>query len=248
MNFKQNIDLNNVPQHIAIIMDGNGRWAKQNGQERLFGHFAGVEAVRRVVKAAAEFGVKYLTLYAFSVENWNRPKAEVDGLMDLLVDTLVQEIDALDDDGVRLMTIGNIHGLPISCQDTLEKAIERTKKNSRINLVLALNYGGRWEIIEAVKSIAEKCKSGELAVEGVNEQMISSFLTTSKIPDPELIIRTSGEHRLSNFLLWQSSYSEFFFAKIFWPDFDGNHLAEAIFDFQNRERRFGLVSGQIKHS
>jgi undecaprenyl diphosphate synthase len=247
MNFSDNINPNTVPKHIAIIMDGNGRWAKQNGQERLFGHFAGVEAVRRTVKAAAEFGVKYLTLYAFSLENWNRPKEEVDGLMDLLVDTLVKEIDSLDEDGVRVRTIGNTAGLPNSCQNTLNEAIERTKGNTRINLVLALNYGARWEIVEAVKEIAQKHASGELALNEINETTISSFLTTAEIPDPELIIRTSGEHRLSNFLLWQSSYSEFFFAKIFWPDFDKNHLAEAIYDYQNRERRFGLVSEQVKH-
>lgn len=247
MNFSKNIDPNNIPKHIAIIMDGNGRWAKQNGQERLFGHFAGVEAVRRTVKAAAEFGVKHLTLYAFSVENWNRPKEEVDGLMDLLVDTLVKEIDSLDEDGVRMMTIGNTEGLPNSCQNTLRDAIERTKKNSRINLVLALNYGARWEIVKAVKQIVENHASGQLKFDDINEQTISMHLTTADIPDPELIIRTSGEHRLSNFLLWQSSYSEFFFAKIFWPDFDKEHLAEAIFDYQNRERRFGLVSEQVKH-
>lgn len=247
MEFSKHIDPTNIPQHIAIIMDGNGRWAKQNGQERLFGHFAGVEAVRRTVRAAAEFGVKNLTLYAFSVENWNRPKEEVDGLMDLLVDTLVKEIDALDDDGVRMMTIGNTAGLPESCQNTLKQAIERTKKNSRINLILALNYSSRWEIIEAVRLIAQNCSEDKLAIDDIDEAVISAHLTTADIPDPELIIRTSGEHRLSNFLLWQSSYSEFYFAKIFWPDFDKEHLAEAIYDYQNRERRFGLVSEQVKH-
>lgn len=246
MNFSKDIDPNNIPKHIAIIMDGNGRWAQQNGQERLFGHFAGVDAVRRTVKAAAELGVEYLTLYAFSVENWNRPKEEVDGLMDLLVDTLVKEIDALDEDGVRLMTIGNIAGMPLSCQTTLADSIERTKKNSKINLVLALNYSSRWEIIEAMKTIANDCLSGRLSIEHISEETISKNLTTANIPDPELIIRTSGEHRLSNFLLWQSSYSEFFFAKIFWPDFDKTHLIEAIYDYQNRERRFGLVSDQLK--
>ncbi len=247
MNFSKEIDLHNIPKHIAIIMDGNGRWAQKNGQERLFGHFAGVDAVRSTVKAAAELGVKYLTLYAFSVENWNRPKEEVDGLMDLLVDTLAKEIDALDEDGVRLMTIGNIAGMPLSCQTTLAESIERTKKNERINLVLALNYSARWEIIEAVKKIAEKVKVGSVSTEQIDEALMSSNLTTAAIPDPELIIRTSGEHRLSNFLLWQSSYAEFYFAKIFWPDFDKTHLQEAILDYQNRERRFGLVSDQIKH-
>lgn len=247
MIFSESIDLNNIPEHIAIIMDGNGRWAKQTGQERLFGHFAGVEAVRRTVKAAAEFGVKNLTLYAFSVENWNRPKEEVDGLMDLLVDTLIKEIDALDEDGVRVMTIGNTAGLPISCQNTLQDSIKRTEKNDRINLILALNYSSRWEILEAVKSIAQNCVEGTLNINEITEDVFKSRLTTAGIPDPELIIRTSGEHRLSNFLLWQSSYSEFHFAKIYWPDFDKEYLAEAIFDYQNRERRFGLVSEQIKH-
>ena len=247
MDFSKNIDPTNIPQHVAIIMDGNGRWAKQNGQERLFGHFAGVEAVRRTVRAAAEFGIKNLTLYAFSVENWNRPKEEVDGLMDLLVDTLVKEIDALDEDGVRMMTIGNTTGLPVSCQNTLNQAIQRTQKNSRINLILALNYSARWEIIEAVKQIAQNCLENKITIDNIDESTISAHLTTANIPDPELIIRTSGEHRLSNFLLWQSSYAEFYFAKIFWPDFDKEHLAEAIYDYQNRERRFGLVSEQVKH-
>lgn len=246
MNFSNNIDLTNVPEHIAIIMDGNGRWAQQNGQERLYGHFAGVEAVRRTVKAAVEFGIKNLTLYAFSVENWKRPKEEVDGLMDLLVDTLIKEIEALDSDGVRVMTIGNTEGLPMSCQVTLNGAIERTRNNSRINLILALNYSSRWEIVEAVKRIAKSCVNGSIHADSIDDTVISNHLTTSGIPDPELIIRTSGEHRLSNFLLWQSSYSEFHFSKIFWPDFDKEHLAEAIYDYQNRERRFGLVSEQVK--
>jgi undecaprenyl diphosphate synthase len=246
MNISYNIDLANVPEHIAIIMDGNGRWAKQNGHERLYGHFAGVEAVRRAVKAAAEFGVKYLTLYAFSVENWKRPKQEVDGLMNLLVDTLIKEVDALNADGVRLMTIGNTEGLPPTCQVTLKDAIERTKSNSRINLILALNYSSRWEIVEAVKRIAKSCVNGSIDPDSIDDTVISNHLTTAGIPDPELIIRTSGEHRLSNFLLWQSSYSEFHFLKIFWPEFDREHLLEAIHEYQNRERRFGLVSEQVK--
>lgn len=246
MNYNEHINLNNIPKHIAIIMDGNGRWAQQNGQERLFGHFAGVEAVRRTLKAAAELGVEYLTLYAFSVENWNRPKEEVDGLMDLLVDTIVKEVDALDEDGVRLMTIGNTNGLPSSCQSTLLEAIERTSGNKRINLVLALNYSAKWEIIEAVKKIAEKTKNNSIEIDEIDNNLFSANLTTANIPDPELIIRTSGEHRLSNFLLWQSAYSELYFSKVFWPDFNADHLAEAIYDYQNRERRFGLVSEQVK--
>lgn len=246
MNYLNHINPNNVPKHIAIIMDGNGRWAQQNGQERLFGHFAGVEAVRRTLKAAAELGVQYLTLYAFSVENWNRPKEEVDGLMDLLVNTIVKEVDGLHEDGVRLMTIGNTNGLPDSCRQTLYDAIERTSTNSRINLVLALNYSAKWEIIEAVKQIASKVQAGDLDLENINDLEFSNHLTTAAMPDPELVIRTSGEYRLSNFLLWQSSYSELFFSKVFWPDFDAEHLAEAIYDYQNRERRFGLVSEQVK--
>lgn len=246
MNYTEHINLKSIPKHIAIIMDGNGRWAQQNGQERLFGHFAGVEAVRRTLKAAAELGVEYLTLYAFSVENWNRPKEEVDGLMDLLVDTIVKEVDALDEDGVRLMTIGNTNGLPVSCQSTLLEAIERTNNNKRINLVLALNYSAKWEIIEAVKKIVEKVKSSSLEIDEIDNALFSSNLTTATIPDPELVIRTSGEHRLSNFLLWQSAYSELYFSKVFWPDFNADHLAEAIYDYQNRERRFGLVSEQVK--
>ena len=246
MNYFSNINPNNIPKHIAIIMDGNGRWAKQNGQERLFGHFAGVESVRRTLKAAAEIGVQYLTLYAFSVENWKRPKEEVDGLMDLLVDTIVKEVDALHEDGVRLMTIGDTLGLPNSCRHTLLDAIERTKNNTRINLVLALNYSAKWEIIEAAKHLAKQVQEGALTIEDINETNFSNNLTTANIPDPELVIRTSGEHRLSNFLLWQSSYSELYFSNVFWPDFDAEHLAEAIYDYQNRERRFGLVSEQVK--
>ena len=227
-------------------MDGNGRWAQQNGQDRLFGHFAGVDAVRRTLKAAAQFCVKHLTLYAFSLENWNRPKEEVDGLMDLLVETILKEVDALHSDGVRLMTIGNSSGLPSSCQHTLSDAIERTKGNNKITLILALNYSARWEIVEAVKTIALQVKNNELNVDQINDTLFSSALTTANVPDPELIIRTSGEHRLSNFLLWQSSYSELYFSKVFWPDFGANELAKAIYEFQNRERRFGMVSEQIK--
>jgi undecaprenyl diphosphate synthase len=246
MNYFNNIDPNNIPRHIAIIMDGNGRWAQQNGQERLFGHFAGVESVRRTLKAAAEIGLEYLTLYAFSLENWKRPKEEVDGLMNLLVDTIVKEVDALHEDGVRLMTIGDTLGLPDSCRSTLLDAIERTKNNTRINLVLALNYSAKWEIIEAAKKLAQQVQNGSLSIDEINETNFSNNLTTANMPEPELIIRTSGEHRLSNFLLWQSSYSELYFSNVFWPDFDAEHLAEAIYDYQNRERRFGLVSEQVK--
>lgn len=241
-----NNPISEVPQHIAIIMDGNGRWAKQNGQERLYGHIAGVEAVRKTVKAAAEFGVKYLTLYAFSLENWNRPKEEVDGLMNLLVDTLVEEIDTLHTDGVRLQTIGDTAGLPESCQNTLIKTIEKTKTNNRITLVLALNYGSRWEITNAVQEIARKVKNHEIELNAIDDTCISQHMTTAGVPDPELIIRTSGEHRLSNFLLWQSSYAELYFAEVLWPDFDKTHLAQAISNYQSRERRFGMVSEQIK--
>jgi undecaprenyl diphosphate synthase len=242
-----NLDINNTesPKHVAIIMDGNGRWAQQNGEERLFGHVAGVEAVRRTVKAAAELNIKYLTLYAFSVENWNRPKEEVDGLMNLLVDTLVAEIDGLHEDGVRLKTIGDIQGLPNSCQNTLLEAIEKTQKNSRITLVLALNYSSRWEIINAARTIALKVQNKHIDIEAIDEELFNQHMATKEMPEPELIIRTSGEHRLSNFLLWQSAYSELYFSDVFWPDFDKEHLFEAIKNYQCRERRFGMVSEQL---
>ncbi|MBG38409.1 MAG: isoprenyl transferase [Cryomorphaceae bacterium] len=240
------IDLKSVPEHIAIIMDGNGRWAKSKGEDRLYGHSKGVDAVRETLKAAADLKVKYLTLYAFSTENWNRPKEEVEGLMNLLVMSLANELDELNENGVRLQAIGNIIGLPASCQESLSEAIEQTKDNTSITLVLALNYSSKWEIEQMVKNISSKVKQGVLSEEKIDQDLISSELTTHRIPDPELLIRTSGEHRVSNFLLWQIAYTEFYFLDIFWPDFGKKQLHDAIYDYQNRERRFGLVSEQIK--
>ena len=246
MSLLSQINGGNIPNHVAIIMDGNGRWAKQQGHERLFGHAVGVEAVRETLRAAAELGVKYLTLYAFSTENWNRPKEEVDGLMDLLVRTISNEVDALNEDGVRLMSIGNVQGLPTDCQEELRRAEAATGKNKKVNLVLALNYSAKWEITNAIKEIATLVATGKLQTEDINEQTLEKYLSTKGIPDPELLIRTSGEHRISNFLLWQIAYSEFYFCDKLWPDFKQEDFYQAIRDYQNRERRFGMVSEQLK--
>jgi undecaprenyl diphosphate synthase len=235
-----------IPKHVAVIMDGNGRWAKQQGENRLFGHAVGVESVRTTLRAAAEVGVEFVTLYTFSTENWNRPKDEVDGLMDLLVRTISNEVEALNKDGVRLMSIGNIKGLPEACQAELREAEKATSQNKRVNLVLALNYSAKWEITDAVKQIAKKVELGELKADMIDEDLIESFLTTKNIPDPELLIRTSGEHRISNFLLWQIAYSEFYFCDKLWPEFNREDFLQAISNFQTRERRFGKVSEQLK--
>lgn len=245
MNLREQIDLNNTPSHIAVIMDGNGRWAKKQGQERLYGHSFGVDSVRATLTAAKNIGVKYLTMYAFSTENWNRPKEEIDGLMSLLVHTIANEVTSLNSNGVRLTSIGDTDGLPKDCQDELFNAIEATKNNTTITLVIALNYSSRWEITQAIKHIAHQTASGELKASDINEQTISSHLSTHAIPDPELLIRTSGEHRLSNFLLWQSAYTEFHFTPVLWPDFREDDLYKAVLDFQTRERRFGMVSEQL---
>ena len=240
------IDLKAIPEHIAIIMDGNGRWAKSQGQDRIFGHTKGVDAVRETLRAAADLKVKFLTLYAFSTENWNRPKEEVEGLMNLLVMSLANELEELNENGVRLQAIGNIKGLPKECQESLEEAIIQTRNNTSITLVLALNYSSKGEIEEMVKSIAKQIKKDSISLDEIDENLISEELTTKEIPDPELLIRTSGEHRVSNFLLWQIAYTEFYFLDIFWPEFGKKPLIEAIYDYQNRERRFGLVSEQLK--
>jgi undecaprenyl diphosphate synthase len=245
MDIFSKIDLSRTPEHIAIIMDGNGRWAKKQGQERLFGHNYGVEAVRETLKASKELGVKYLTLYAFSTENWNRPKEEVEGLMDLLVRSIAGEIDELMESNVRLMTIGNTFGLPEACRNELLDAIQKTSKNNGVSLVLALNYSSRWEITNAIKKISQDAKSGKIDPEKVSEELIGAYLTTAGIPDPELLIRTSGEHRVSNFLLWQIAYSEFYFTEVLWPDFKKEDLYKAVLDYQSRERRFGMVSEQL---
>ncbi len=236
-----------IPEHIAVIMDGNGRWAKQRSLPRVAGHREGVSSVRDIVEACGQLGVKCLTLYAFSTENWKRPEQEVSTLMRLLVKALRDETDKLYENNVRLTTIGNIESLPSVVQREIYDAFERTKRNTGLNLNLALSYSGRWEITEAVKKIAADALSGRISVDDVSESLISSYLSTSSMPDPDLLIRTSGEFRLSNFLLYQLAYTEIYISKVFWPDFRRKHLYGAISDFQKRERRFGLVSEQVKH-
>jgi undecaprenyl diphosphate synthase len=242
---KDKINLERLPQHIAVIMDGNGRWAKNQGKLRIFGHQNGVRAVRAVSEACAEIGVKYLTLYAFSTENWNRSQIEVDALMKLLSKTIADEVKTLNDNNIRLNAIGDLSRLPKYNYEALMKAIEDTKDNDRMTLTLCLSYSGRWEITQAAKKIAEKVKNGELDIEQINENSFSNFLNTSGMPDPELLIRTSGEERISNFLLWQLAYSEFYFTDKFWPDFSKEDLYQSIVDYQNRERRFGKTSEQL---
>lgn len=238
----------NIPQHIAIIMDGNGRWAKQRGASRIFGHQNAVKAVRDSVEFCAELGIKYLTLYAFSTENWNRPKDEVDGLMSLLVSTIKSEAKTLKKNNVQLQSIGDIESLPKSCQKELAEAIELTSSSTGTTVVLALSYSSRWEIIEATKKIALDVKNGLLEPDAINADLFSSYLNTKHFPDPELIIRTSGENRLSNFLLWQAAYSELYITPVLWPDFRKNNLNEAIACYQSRERRFGKTSEQLVSS
>jgi undecaprenyl diphosphate synthase len=237
----QGIDPQNIPQHVAIIMDGNGRWAQHKGQNRIFGHLNGVEAVRASLKAARELGVRYLTLYAFSTENWNRPPEEVEALMDLLVQTIVQEVNDLDANDVRLRAIGDLSSLPGKCAQELQTAMERTADNQGIDLILALSYSSRWELVEAARALV---RSG-IAAENVTEETLAQYLSTREIPDPELLIRTSGERRVSNFLLWQIAYSELYFIQKFWPDFRENDFFDAIRDYQQRQRRFGLTTEQI---
>lgn len=246
MDLKNQIDTNRLPRHIAVIMDGNGRWAKQKGKPRVFGHRSGVKSVREVTEAAAELGVEYLTLYAFSTENWGRPKFEVNALMTLLVNTIRNEIKTLMDNDVKLNAIGELKQLPSQCYKELLEAIDKTKNNQRMTLTLALNYSAKWEIIEAVKSIATDVKNGDLEVEAIENQHFDNALSTAGFPDPELMIRTSGETRISNFLLWQLAYAELYFTPVFWPDFHREQFYEAILNFQNRERRFGKTSEQLK--
>jgi undecaprenyl diphosphate synthase len=243
--YKEHIDFNNLPRHIAVIMDGNGRWAKKKGAMRIFGHKNAIQAVKDVTEGCGELGIKYLTLYAFSTENWNRPKAEIDGLMELLVSTLKQEIKTLMDNQVKLITIGETSNLPVDCQKNLEWAINETKKNSGLTLILALSYSGRWEIIRAAKALAQEIEQGKLKASEINEQLFENYLQTSGIPDPELLIRTSGELRVSNFLLWQIAYTEMYITPTLWPDFRKDHLYEAIWAYQQRERRFGKTSEQL---
>jgi undecaprenyl diphosphate synthase len=246
MEYLSKIDKQNIPQHIAIIMDGNGRWAKQQGEERLFGHSVGVESVREALNACKKMGVKYLTLYTFSTENWNRPKEEIEGLMNLLVSTIANEVDELNEKGIRLLTIGDDEGLPVSCQEELKMAKEKTAHNTEFNLILALNYSSRWEMKEAIKSIAEQYKSGKISTSDITDELVSNSLTTAGFPDPELLVRTSGEQRISNFLLWQIAYSELFFTDVLWPDFKEEDLYKAVISYQNRERRFGQTSEQLQ--
>lgn len=245
MNYLEKVRKENTPSHIAIIMDGNGRWAKQQGHERLYGHSIGVESVRAALSAAKQIGVKYLTIYAFSTENWSRPQYEIDGLMNLLVYTIANEVNELNANGVRLTSIGDTDGLPEDCQAELQKAIAATDHNNDIQLIIALNYSSRWEIRNAIKTISEKVKSNEINSEEITDELINAHLNTADIPDPELLIRTSGEHRLSNFLLWQSAYTEFHFTPVLWPDFKEDDLYKAVLDYQSRERRFGMVSEQL---
>jgi len=234
-----------IPKHIAIIMDGNGRWANEKGQDRLFGHVSGVESVRETVKTGIELGVSYLTLYAFSTENWKRPKEEVDGIMDLLITSIANETEEFNNNGVRLLTIGEINELPLQCATSLNNAIELTKENSKLTLILALNYSAKWEINQALKKIAFAVKKDDIAISEITEELIHQYLYTNSIPDPELLIRTGGEYRISNFLLWQIAYSELYFTEIQWPDFRRENLVLAIIEYQNRERRFGMLSSQI---
>lgn len=237
----------NLPQHVAIIMDGNGRWAQQQGLNRVYGHKKGVDTVKKIVEASGEIGLKYLTLYTFSIENWNRPKAEIDALMELMMDAIVRETDDLMRQQVRVMAIGNIADLPEKVRKKLNGLITQTSDNTGVTLVLALSYGARWEICEAARRIAEDYKNGLIPEIGLlTDEKFASYLTTNGIPDPDLLIRTSGECRLSNFLLWQCAYTEFYFIDKFWPDFEKDDLYLAIRNFQKRERRFGMTGEQIQ--
>jgi undecaprenyl diphosphate synthase len=241
----EQIDKETLPRHIAIIMDGNGRWAREQGHDRLYGHFHGVESVRNIVEGCAELGIGYLTLYAFSTENWDRPQYEVVGLMELLVKTIRGEVESLDRNNIRLHVIGDLNMLPDYAQKELSEALEITKNNTGLNLIMALSYSGRWELLNAVKNIAWQVKNGKLDVEEIDQDTLQQNLSTSEFPDPELMIRTSGEYRISNFLLYQLAYAELYFTNVRWPDFRKNNLYEAILDYQNRERRFGKTSEQI---
>lgn len=242
---KDNINIAKLPKHIAIIMDGNGRWAKTQGKPRVFGHKNGVISVREVTEAAAELGVGFLTLYAFSTENWSRPSVEVNALMTLLVETVKRELATLNKNNIRLQAIGDLSRLPEKTRLTLLEGIAMTQNNTRMTLVLALNYSSRWEIVEAAKKIATQVVNGELTTDQINNDVFSSNLTTRDIPDPELLIRTSGEHRISNYLLWQAAYAELYFTNVLWPDFRKDDFYLAILDYQNRERRFGKTSEQL---
>lgn len=245
MSYKEQIDTARLPRHVAIIMDGNGRWAKKQGLARMFGHKKGVETVHNITVAATQLGIEYLTLYTFSTENWNRPKEEVDALMTLLVDTIAKETPTLMNNNVRLQTIGDINRLPEGTKQKFLACIDQTSRNTGLTMVIALSYSARWEIIEAVREAVRLTQAGQLRPEDVTEQMVSSLMTTREMPDPDLLIRTSGEYRISNFLLWQLAYSELYFTDCLWPEFTDEEFYKAIVDYQKRERRFGKTSEQI---
>jgi len=245
MGFKEQIDYSRLPKHIAVIMDGNGRWAKGQGKVRVFGHEQGVLSVKDIVEGCVEVGIEYLTLYAFSTENWSRPQEEVDALMGILISTINKETETLNKNNIRLNAIGDLVSLPQQCIDDLKEAMEKTAQNKKCTLTLALSYSAKWEILEAVKNIASAVESNAIQVKDIDEHLFSSKLTTLNMPDPELMIRTSGEHRISNFLLWQMAYTEFYFTDVLWPDFRRENLFEAIVDYQKRERRFGKISEQL---
>ncbi len=245
MEFKEQIDINRLPEHIAIIMDGNGRWAKNQGKFRVFGHESGVLSVKDIVEGCVDIGIKYLTVYAFSTENWNRPVDEVNALMEILISTINNEAETLNKNNVRLNAIGDIKSLPQKCIDDLANVMEITDKNTKCTLTLALSYSAKWEIIEATKKLAQQVVEQKIKLEDINEDSFNAQLTTAQLPEPELMIRTSGEHRVSNFLLWQIAYTELYFTETLWPDFRREHLFEAIVDYQKRERRFGKISEQL---
>jgi undecaprenyl diphosphate synthase len=245
MSLKEKLIAEKLPRHVAIIMDGNGRWAKEKGKDRLFGHYSGVESVRNIVEGCAELQIGYLTLYAFSTENWDRPKDEVTGLMELLVKTIRTEVTTLNKNNIRLHVIGNIDLLPPNARQELDEACEETKMNTGLNLVMALSYSSRWEILNAVKNIGKEIKNGEIEPTGITDEVFKQHLCTADFPDPELMIRTSGEYRISNFLLYQLAYAELYFTETLWPDFRKENLYEALLSYQNRERRFGKTSEQL---
>lgn len=242
----EKIDKSRLPRHVAIIMDGNGRWAKEKGQDRLYGHFHGVESVKNIVEGAGELGIEYLTLYAFSTENWDRPEYEVTGLMELLVDTIKKEAPELKKNNIKLHVIGDISMLPEHAKKELHEVLEDTSTNTGMNVIMALSYSSRWELVNAVKSIAFDVQAGKIDPASITQDTLQSYLTTSEFPDPELMIRTSGEYRISNFLLYQLAYAELYFTNVRWPDFRKENLYEAILDYQSRERRFGKISEQLK--
>jgi len=244
-NLKEKVLKGVLPRHIAVIMDGNGRWAKKKGAMRIFGHQNAIKAVRDITEGCAELGIEFLTLYAFSTENWGRPKEEIEGLMRLLVKTIHNELETLQKNNVRLHAIGDLSGLPVNCQQELKEAIHKTQTNSGLTLILALSYSGRWDITEAVKKVLKDVKTGEISIDDITPDIFSGYLSTKDVPDPELLIRTSGEMRISNFLLWQMAYTELFITEVLWPDFQKNDLYEALYSYQKRERRFGKISEQV---